>query len=193
MTLLKWLDHLDKSLFVLIQHDAGSTLLDKIMPFLREPLTWVPLYAFMLYYALRQGRAKAWPFIILTLVTFATTDMVAAQVLKPWFARLRPCHVPELQGMIRGLVDCGGLYSMPSNHAANHFGLATFWYFSIRKMNGRKWIWLWVWAAAICFAQVYVGKHYPFDVLVGAVLGFLTGLGMFRLFAYWVRRHIFAA
>jgi len=195
MTWLNWLDHLDKTLFVLIQHDTDQSIWDKIMPVLREPLTWVPLYAFMLFYTFRQGKVKAWPFIILTLLTVAITDTVAAQLLKPLFGRLRPCHDPDLQGMIRGLVDCGGLYSMPSNHAANHFGLAAFWYFSIREMNGRKWTWLWVWAAGICYAQIYVGKHYPSDVLVGAIFGFLTGLGTFRLFVYWEGRQrlIFAA
>ena len=188
MTWLQWLDHLDKSLFVLIQHDSDHSLLDKIMPVLRDPLIWIPFYAFMLYYAFRQGSRKAWPFIALTLLTFALTDSITAQLLKPLFGRLRPCHDPDMQTVLRGLVDCGGLYSMPSNHAANHFGLAAFWYFSIRDMNGRKWHWLWFWAAAVCYAQIYVGKHYPFDILAGAVFGFLTGLGMFRLFVYWEYR-----
>jgi undecaprenyl-diphosphatase len=186
--LLHWLDHLDKALFVLIQHDSDSPLLDKIMPVLRDPLIWIPFYAFMLYYAIRQGKDKAWPFIILTLLTFTFTDSITAQLLKPLFERPRPCHDPELQPFMRGLVDCGGLYSMPSNHAANHFGLATFWYFTIREMNGRKWSWLWIWAAVICYAQIYVGKHYPFDILAGAVFGVLTGLVTFRLFVYWESR-----
>jgi len=188
MPLLNWLDHLDKALFVLIQHDSDHAFLDVIMPVLREPLTWIPLYAFMLYYSFRQGPAKAWPFIVLTLLTFAITDTVTAQLLKPLFGRLRPCHDPGLQSIVRGLVDCGGLYSMPSNHAANHFGLASFWFFSIRAMTGRKWHWLWVWAAAICYAQIYVGKHYPFDILVGSVVGFLTGWSTFRLLVYWESR-----
>jgi membrane-associated phospholipid phosphatase len=188
MSLLNWLDHLDKILFVLIQHDSDSAILDKIMPVLREPLTWIPLYAFMLYYSIRQGRNKALPFIVLTVLTFAITDTITAQLLKPMFGRLRPCHDPELQSYLRGLVDCGGLYSMPSNHAANHFGLAAFWYFSIREMNGKKWHWLWLWAAAICYAQIYVGKHYPFDILAGAVFGLLTAMGTFRLFVYWEHR-----
>ena len=186
--LLNWLDHLDKTLFVLIQHDSDHSFLDTIMPVLRDPLIWIPFYAFMGFYAFRQGKDKAWPFIILTLLTFTVTDTVTAQLLKPLFGRLRPCHDPELQPFLRGLVDCGGLYSLPSNHAANHFGLATFWYFTIREMNGRKWSWLWIWAAAICYAQIYVGKHYPFDILAGALTGFLTGLGTFRLFVYWESR-----
>ncbi len=188
MTLLNWLDQLDKSLVVLIQHDSDHALLDPVMIFLREPLVWIPLYVFMLYYAFYKGKAKAWPFITLTILTFAITDTLAAQILKPMFTRLRPCHDPEMQGIIRSLVDCGGLYSMPSNHAANHFGLATFWFFSIRSMGGGKWKWLFVWAAIICYAQVYVGKHYPSDIIVGSATGFLTGLGMSRLFVYWKNR-----
>jgi len=203
MSLLKWLEHLDKILFVLVQHDSDNSVLDVIMPVFREPLTWIPLYAFMLFYAFRMGKkksdgnaagrhvaggSKAWAFIVLTLLTFAVTDTVTAQVLKPMFGRLRPCHDPELQPYLRALVDCGGLYSMPSNHAANHFGLAAFWFFSIREVTGRNWRWLWIWAAIICYAQVFVGKHYPFDVLAGAIFGILTGVGMSRLFVYWEHR-----
>ena len=188
MPLIKWLEHLDKVLFVLIQHDSNHQFLDPVMLVLREPLTWVPFYAFMLYYSFRAGKQKAWAFIVLSVLTFAITDSLTAQVLKPLFGRLRPCHDPGMQAVLRELVDCGGLYSMPSNHAANHFGLATFWYFSIRAINGRKWSWLWLWAALICYAQVYVGKHYPFDVLVGGIVGTLTGLGMSRLFVYWENR-----
>ena len=77
---------------------------------------------------------------------------------------------------------------MPSSHAANHFGLAAFWYFSIKKMSGKKWSWLWLWAATICYAQIYVGKHFPFDILAGSLTGFLTGLGMSRLFVLWESR-----
>jgi undecaprenyl-diphosphatase len=200
MSLLQWLDHLDKTLFVLVQHDSDHSVLDVIIPFFRDPLTWIPLYGFMAFYAFRAGKrsspdrqgadgvSKAWAFILLSILTVAITDSVTAQVFKPLFGRLRPCHDPEIQPYLRALVDCGGLYSMPSNHAANHFGLAAFWFFSIRHMTGKKWRWLWLWAAVICYAQVYVGKHYPFDVLAGAVFGTLTGLGISRLFVYWEHR-----
>jgi undecaprenyl-diphosphatase len=208
MALLKWLDHLDRSIFRTIQQGT-SPFLDWLMPWLREPTIWIPLYAFMLYYAFRATRTRgaggraspsdepspqsgrpsgnrlALLFILLSIITVALTDSIAAQVLKPLFGRLRPCHDPEMQMLLRNLVGCGGLYSMPSNHAANHFGLAAFWYFAIRSISGRKWLWLWLWAALICYAQVYIGKHYPFDVLVGAIFGTLTGWGMSRLFIFW--------
>src|SRR5258708_5234815 len=113
MSLLKWLEHIDKVLFVLIQHDSDHSLLDTIMPVLRDPYIWIPLYVFMLYYAIRKGKKKAWPFIVLSLLCFAITDGVTAQLLKPWFGRLRPCYDPEMQALVRGLVDCGGQYSLP--------------------------------------------------------------------------------
>jgi membrane-associated phospholipid phosphatase len=188
MSLLDWLDHLDKSLFVLIQHDSDHSIMDTVMPLLRDPYTWIPLYVFMLCYILFKNKNKAVLFILLSVLTFAITDSLAAQVLKPLFGRLRPCHDPGMQQLVRSVIDCGGLYSMPSNHAANHFGLAAFWFYSIRSITGKKWHWLWFWAAAVCYAQVYVGKHYPFDVLVGATIGFLTGLGTYRLFVFWENR-----
>jgi len=207
MPLLKWLDHVDRSIFRTIQQ-GSSPFLDWLIPWLREPLIWIPVYVLLFYYAFRATRISrtdvtatpranaaartgtrvAWLFILLSIVTVALTDSITAQVLKPLFGRLRPCHDPEMQTLLHNLVSCGGLYSMPSNHAANHFGLAAFWYFAIRSINGSRWIWLWFWAALICYAQVYVGKHYPFDVLVGAIFGTLLGWGASRLFIYGKNR-----
>jgi undecaprenyl-diphosphatase len=174
MSILKWLDRIDKVLFLLIQHDSDHSILDKVMPVLREPLTWVPLYLFLLYYSIRKAKNRAWLFILLSILCVAITDSVSGVLLKPLFARLRPCYDAELQVYIRGLTDCGGLY----------VGLAAFWYWSFYLMTGRKWTWLWVWALAIGYAQVYVGKHYPFDVLAGSLLGMVIGTGMAKLFEY---------
>jgi undecaprenyl-diphosphatase len=184
MPLLKWLDQIDKVLVVLIQHDSDQSLWDKIMPVLRDPYTWIPLYLFMLYYVVRKDKQKAWLFIGLSILTFAITDSLTTQILKPLFGRLRPFCDPELHSVIRSLIDCGGIYSMPSSHAANHFGLAAFWYFSIITMSGKKWKWLWIWAAAVCYAQIYVGKHYPSDILAGSLIGYITGMGMSKIFVY---------
>lgn len=193
MPLLQWLDHLDKILLLMIQNDSDHAILDKIMPVLRDAYTWIPLYAFILYYAWRRSGKNCWSFIVLSLLTFAITDSLTAQVLKPWFGRLRPCHDPDLTNLVREVIDCGGLYSMPSSHAANHFGLAAFWYFSVKEINGARWKWLWIWAAAVCYAQVYVGKHFPSDVLIGGLIGIITGMGMARIFyLWWNRRGAFA-
>ncbi|HVU54438.1 MAG TPA: phosphatase PAP2 family protein [Puia sp.] len=189
MSLFEWLDHIDKFFLTLIQHDSDNAVLDVVMPVLRDPYTWVPFYVFMLYYCLRKGQQHAWIFISLSLLTFAITDSLTAQIMKPFFERLRPCHDPDMAPTIRMVIDCGGLYSMPSSHAANHFGLAAFWYYAIKTIGGKKWWGLYWWAGAVCYAQIYVGKHYPFDVLAGACTGLLAGYGMSRIFIYlWEKR-----
>lgn len=185
MDILQGFRELDKGLFMLINHDADSTFLDPVMMSLREPLTWIPLYAFMLWFSFRKLKDHAVLFIVLTLLAFAITDLMCAQLIKPFVGRLRPCYDPALDGMVRTLVDCGGHYSFPSNHAANHFALATYWYYAIRHYTDKKWNWLWVWAAAVCYAQVYVGKHFPFDVIFGGLVGATVGYSVYQLSLRW--------
>ena len=185
MTLWKILEEFDEQLFVFIHNKMTDPSLDGVMLLLRNALTWVPLYAFMLYWIIRYGKKYAWQFILFTVLVFAITDYSSASLLKSWIGRLRPCWNPDLQPYLRNLVGCGGQYGMPSSHAANHFGLAAFWFWTIRRIKGQRWIWLWVWAFAICYAQVYVGKHYPFDIIAGAFLGYATGTLFARIFELW--------
>ena len=184
MSLLKVLERLDKVMFTVIHNDSDASRLDGFMLVIRNPIVWIPLYAFLLYYSIRKAGARAWKFIVLSVLTFAITDSVSASLLKPFFARPRPCHDPELQPFLRNILACGGLYSFPSSHAANHFGLAAFWYWALWIMTGKKWPVLWIWAAFICYAQVYTGKHYPSDIAAGALLGYTTGLLMAKVFEY---------
>ncbi len=173
---------LDRDLFTFINSTAASPYADWLFRLLRNALTWIPLYAFVLFYVFRYYKKYALSFILFTLIAFAITDFVSASVFKPLFARPRPCH--DITLVVRDLVGCGGKYGMPSSHASNHFGLAAFWYFTFSAMTGssRKWWPLWLWAILICYAQVYVGKHYPGDVLVGGFFGTCIGVLMSLLF-----------
>lgn len=187
MSFLQRIDHIDKQLFTFIHHSLANSFLDVIMLLLRNPLVWIPLYAFLLFWIFRYHRAYAIQFLVLTAVTVGFTDLVSASFIKPLAGRLRPCHAVDLQPIIRNIIDCGGLYSFPSSHASNHFGMAAFWFGAVKTITGKKWHWVWVWAALISIAQVYVGKHYPFDVVCGAILGLATGFTTAKLFAKWVK------
>lgn len=186
LSIVSTLLQLDRDLFTFINSTAAVPAFDWFFKMLRFDLTWIPLYAFILFWIFRYHRKYAWAFILFSLVCFAMTDFISASVLKPLFLRLRPCHDPALQSVVRDLVGCGGQYGMPSSHAANHFGLATFWFGSISAMHKRKWWLLWLWAFSVCYAQIYVGKHYPGDILAGAVLGVSVGI----LLALLYRRKI---
>jgi len=185
MNIWDWIIHIDREVFTLIHVEGAVGYLDGLMKFLRHQYTWIPLYAFILWFIIRYAKNQALQFVVLTLLCFAITDYTSASIIKPMLGRLRPCHDPELMDEIRGLVGCGGPYSFPSSHASNHFGLATFWFLGIERMTRRKWYWLWLWAGIICYAQIYVGKHYPLDIAGGALLGVMTGLLCFRIFDKW--------
>jgi membrane-associated phospholipid phosphatase len=189
MSLITWLDHLDKIAFTIIHRDCSASWLDDFMLLLRDPYVWIPLYGFMLYWALRRERSAGIKFICLTIICFAVTDFTSASILKPYFERLRPCYDADMSVIIRGIIGCGGKYSFPSSHAANHFGLATFWYGTVYLLTGQKWHWLWLWALLICFAQVYIGKHFPLDIAGGALLGFVVGWGLSKVFETWIKPH----
>lgn len=171
----------DKWLFVQINTYSANSFFDAIMPVIRNPLYWAPLYIFLFLFVLLNFKTKGVWWFVLFLSTIALTDLTGTYVFKHTFHRLRPCSDPNFFNHVRLLLkQCGG-YSFVSNHAANHFGMAAFFFVTFRH-HFRKWVWVAVlWAACIAFAQVYVGIHYPTDVLAGALLGIIFGsiIGVF--------------
>ncbi|MDQ6815380.1 MAG: phosphatase PAP2 family protein [Bacteroidota bacterium] len=175
MSIAGSLKEADKALLYLINKKLSTAALDDLMLLLRNQYTWVPVYLFFLLFFYFNCRKYLLPIVALSLVTFALTDFTSATLIKPLIGRLRPCQDTTLGFAINNIAGCGGIYGMPSSHATNHFGLAAFWFTVIKNTLDQKWFWLWAWAFVICYAQVYVGVHFPGDVLVGALLG--TGIG----------------
>jgi membrane-associated phospholipid phosphatase len=166
----------DRYLFRLINTGGQHPFLDWLLPLVRESSFWLPLYLFLLVFALLNIPRSGW-FILLTLCTAALTDVLSSHIIKEQIFRLRPCNDGDLFPSIRVLaIYCPQSSSFTSSHAANHFGLATFASITLYPF-ARKWIYLtYLWAFLIIYAQVYVGVHYPIDVLAGAGVGVLAGL-----------------
>ncbi|HMW65514.1 MAG TPA: phosphatase PAP2 family protein [Chitinophagaceae bacterium] len=180
---LQRIDHLDKEMFLTINRRWSNRLFDELMPFLRQSEYWAPLYLVLLIFVLVNFKMKGCWWAAFFICTVAITDLTGNYLFKHTIERLRPCSDPDFSVHVRLLVNhCSGGYSFISNHAANHFGMALFFYISFRNVLGR-WVWTAIlWAAAIAYAQVYVGVHYPIDVLAGAVWGSLIGITTGRLF-----------
>ena len=141
------------------------------MPVWREKTTWIPAYVLLLIYLIRQFGLKGLYIILALVATVGLGDSLSHRLIKKQVERPRPCQVLEEPEELRLLVKCGGGYSFTSNHATNHFAVAVFLILVLGHLWGPwKWLLL-VWAASIAYGQVYVGLHYPADILVGALLG----------------------
>ncbi|WP_291909638.1 phosphatase PAP2 family protein [Chitinophaga sp. CB10] len=166
----------DLRLFFHINGQWHNALLDVIMPILREPYIWAPLYLFLALFVTINFGWRGFFWIVFFLITFGISDQLSL-FLKDYFGRIRPCRDPVVSHYTRVLVVyCPMSGSFTSNHAANHFALATFCFLTLKSFFGRYTLLFYLWAAAIAYAQVYVGVHYPLDVTGGAVLGSLIGL-----------------
>lgn len=180
--MMETLFQLDRTLFFAIHLGWACVVLDVIAPLLRNKLFWVPLYVFILSYVWYNRRPYLLGFILAAVVLITVSDTVSSKIIKPAVERLRPCNTPGMMEEIRPLVPCGSGYSFTSSHATNHFAVAVFLTGTFSRRR-KKWRWLWLaWAASISLSQVYVGVHFPFDILMGGILG--AGLGWLGVLGY---------
>ncbi|MDR2585104.1 MAG: phosphatase PAP2 family protein [Prevotellaceae bacterium] len=180
--MLEKLLEFDRLLFLLI-NGAHISWIDFVMKTASVSSTWIPLYLlllFLFFYYL--GWRKALMAIGAAGLCFLLTDRLSVMAFKDVFCRLRPSHEPTLVGMVHLLESQGGLYGFVSSHAANLFGLATLTTFILKK----KWLsWLlFAIVTLVGYSRIYVGKHYPLDVLCGALLGALIGWLIYKLYKY---------
>ena len=182
--MIEHLYNIDERIFEYIHLEVQNNFLDALIPYFREPLFWSPIYIFLLFFMLKNYKLNGLFWCLFFLLTFAYCDLISASVLKPFFHRARPCQITHLDFSIRELVRCGSGFSFPSSHASNHFGLSFFMYFTLgKKYNFLKPLVIF-WAILVCFSQIYVGVHYPSDIIGGAVLGIFIG----SLMSYFFNR-----
>lgn len=174
--LVNWFDQIDKQLFLYINKQYTNSFFDHVLPWYRDSYTWIPLYLFLLLFVTVNFGWKSLPWILGVIVTASLSDQISSNILKGYFERERPCNdvFMQLQGRLL-LNRCPSSFSFTSSHATNHFAAAMFIYLTL-KNSFNKWGKLFfVWAATICYAQVYVGVHYPLDVLAGSIVGCIIG------------------
>lgn len=201
--MLEGLKQIDSSLFLFL-NGLGGGFSDNIMIFFSKLAVWVPLYLAILFflfykpcqsinakgekrYSLKKRELKfSFLFLAGIIVTFALTDQTAG-LIKDFVHRLRPSNDPSLAGFIHLLEKPGGLYGFVSNHATNVFGLAIFSSLTFKK-RGYSWF-IFTWAFIVSFSRIMVGKHYPGDVLAGAILGLAIGYLVYRIIFYIYERN----
>lgn len=178
----------DQQLFLFL-NGMHAPVFDFIMVWLSNKFIWIPLYVWLLYQMLSQNRKNAWLVILAVAVLVSLTDQISVHLFKEVFHRLRPCHEPALEGLVYLLNGkCGGSYGFISSHACNTAGVAVFSGLALRARYRLLFPLMLGWSLLIGYSRIYLGVHYPGDVLTGFVVGALTGYLVYSIFIAINRR-----
>lgn len=186
--MIESLNTIDTEIFLLL-NKLNSPFWDQVMWYITSIKLWIPLYILILFFIFKRYKLKGF-FVLIFLVLLVTlADQSSVKLFKEVFQRLRPCHNPNLDGLVHTVNGkCGGKFGFVSSHATNTFAFAMF----ISLFFKQQWITIsfFIWAIVVSYSRIYLGVHYPGDVLGGAVLGIGCGLIVYYLYYHVNKRYI---
>lgn len=183
--MLETLDSWDKQAIVFL-NSFHADWLDPIMYYVTMTEFWIPLFFFLIYLIFRDHRKQGWLVMAGIVLCILLTDRITSGFMKPYFARLRPSNEPSLTlHLVNGYH--GGHYGFASSHAANTMGVALFTFLLMRRRYKFMWL-MFAWAALMCYTRIYLGVHYPGDILAGTAVGLICGYIAFRFYRWLVER-----
>lgn len=171
--------------YLLLQLNGSESLFwDGVMKVYTSMVIWIPLILVLVYVLVKNNNVKDFFFLLLMIAgVVALTDTLSSTICKPFFERWRPTRDPVLMYIVDTVNETRGKdYGFTSSHAANSFGIAVFMMLLIK--NRILSISLVIWASMNAFTRIYLGVHYPGDILAGTAIGVLVGCGMYRLYMF---------
>jgi undecaprenyl-diphosphatase len=186
--MLQELLQLDKDFFIYL-NGLGTPQWDNLFQFISHKLSAVPLYIFLLILSFRKFGLKQTLVLLVSVALLITVTDQLSNFFKYGVARLRPCHDPEIIPVMRLVKSyCGGQYGYFSAHAANAFAIAVFFGSILKSTIKYIGVFLVLWAAFVAYSRIYLGVHFPLDIITGAVLGSLFGWLFVKLFIFSLRK-----
>jgi undecaprenyl-diphosphatase len=184
--MLEKLLSLDVELFVFL-NSLGSAAYDGMWLFITKQSNWIPLFLLLLYVIFKKLGAKQTLYLLLVVALLVTFTDQVTNVFKNGFQRLRPCNNQEIKSFIR-VLQIRGSFSFFSGHASNSMAVATLIYFTLRS-HFKYFGLLFMWPLIFAYSRIYLGLHYPIDILSGYLFGFVSGYLMFKLYKIAQQRY----
>ncbi|REJ82497.1 MAG: phosphatase PAP2 family protein [Bacteroidetes bacterium] len=173
--MLSQLEELDVTLFLFF-NGMHNEFFDFLFYWISNKWIWIPLYAVLAYYLYKKEKKHFFYLLMLVAVMITLSDQISSSLIKNSVMRLRPTHDPMLTGEVHFVNNYkGGKYGFVSSHAANAFAIAVFIY---RLLKRRKTGWksfMLIWALIVSYSRIYLGVHYPADIIGGAMVGAILG------------------
>lgn len=186
-SILNTINQSDRSLLTAINFD-GPTGYDFFWAMYSDKWTWIPFMLVIVYCLLRPGNWRHRLLMVGSVaLLFVLSDFMVSSFIKNVVCRPRPSHDPAVMDLLSYVNGYrGGAYGFPSNHASNGFAAATFLALLLRN----RWVTLsaFLWAIGSCYSRMYLGVHYPSDILCGAMLGIVFAIIIFFLYKKAAKR-----
>lgn len=183
---------IDKDVELLIYlNNLGSEQWDGFWLVLTNKFSAIPLYLLLLYFTFKKFGFKETIIAVLFVIVLISISDQTSNLFKYGFKRLRPCHDENILNLIRLVKErCGGLYSYFSAHASNSMAIAIFFSFLLKSSYKTLPFFLILWALLIAYSRVYIGVHFPLDVLTGAIIGGFYGILFYKLFKVFLKKFV---
>ena len=185
--MINFLKYIDTWLFLFI-NGHHTPFMDSVMGAVTSKYTWIPFYLLLLFFVWKRSKSTMWLVVLSVAILITFSDQISVHLFKEVFQRYRPCHNLLLQDKIHLLNgECGGQYGFVSSHAANTFAFTTFLIFFFRRKDFA--LCMYLWASFVCYSRVYVGVHYPLDVVGGMALGIFLGLIGYKIYFHFNKKY----
>jgi undecaprenyl-diphosphatase len=158
----------------------GSETYDGLWLFITKQINWIPFFILLLYLIFKKTGTKQTLFLLLFVAFLVAFTDQTTNLFKNGFQRLRPCSDPEINTIIR-VVKSSSTFSFFSGHAANTMAVTTF-LFLILKRHFKYFGLLFLWPLIFAYSRIYLGLHYPIDIICGYLCGLTLGFLMFKIY-----------
>ena len=173
--ILSWLSEADTNLFLAL-NGMHSDFFDTVMYWVSNRWIWIPFYALIFFRLMRIDRKNIFRILIAAVLLITVSDQLSSGVIKKSVERPRPCHEAAIAEQVHLVKNyCGGKFGFVSSHAANCFALLTFLFLILKGKDRRMMQLVFIWAVVVSYSRIYLGVHYPGDVICGGLSGALLG------------------